>query len=286
MTGLMLLNPLLSCTRLRPGEFGLHYKSGVAWRRHLSRGYQNKFSARGTAMFDVPARERKAHTMIAVLKDCLKEPLEGLSLLNVGGSAGIIDNYLSNYFNSVTGVDIDEKAIEHAKIQFCKDNLTFELGDAMDLHFEAETFDVVISSQVYEHVPDARIMMDEVYRVLKPGGVCYFAAGNRLMWNEPHYNLPLLSVVPRPIAHLYLKISGKGDFYYEKHLGYWGLKDLVRKFLVTDYTLSVIEDPEKYATEYMLAPGSTKAKIAAYVARYMIWLVPGYLWILLKPVRR
>lgn len=252
-------------------------------RRSLNRGYQKDFSDRETAMFDVRGRQRKAHTMVAVLKNYFNGALGDLSALNVGGSAGIIDDCLSNYFGSVTGIDIDEKAINYARERFCRANLAFEVGDAMNLRYPAETFDVVVSSQVYEHVPDARIMMEEIYRVLKPGGVCYFAAGNRLMWNEPHYNLPLLSVVPRPIAHLYLRLSGKGNYYYEKHLSYWGLKNLVEEFVVADYTLPIIKDPKEYAVEYMIKPGAFKTRIAVFIAKHMVWLVPGYIWILVKP---
>ncbi|QKQ26308.1 class I SAM-dependent methyltransferase [Candidatus Reidiella endopervernicosa] len=169
------------------------------------------------------------------------------------------------------------------KDQLSKEGLTFEIGDAMNMKYEANSFDVVICSQVYEHVPDAAMLMQEMFRVLKPGGAIYFSAGNRLMFNEPHYNLPLLSVLPRPLAHLYLKMSGRGDHYYEKHFTYWGLKRLVRAFEVIDYTPLILSKPEKYKTEYMVKPGSNKQKIAAFISKYMIWLVPGYIWILKNP---
>lgn len=217
-------------------------------------------------MFDVQGRERKARTMVAVLRHHLVHPLGDLSLLNVGGSAGIIDNYLSGYFSNVVGVDIDEAAIHHAKDAFSKSNLSFEVGDAMALRFHDASFDVVVCSQVYEHVPDATLLMKEIHRVLKVGGVCYFAAGNCLMWNEPHYNLPLLSVVPRPLAHLYMRVTGRGLFYYEKHLSYWGLRALVRRFDVRDYTLDIIKNPDLFSAEYLLPPGSLKSRVAAFVA--------------------
>ena len=249
----------------------------------MERGYQHGFSEQGTAMFNVDKRQRKARTMVAVLKEQTGEDLSKLSVLNVGGSAGIIDDYLSRHFGQVTGIDIDETAIAHARGNFHNDNLTFELGDAMNLRYDDDTFDVAVCSQVYEHVPDADTMMQEIFRVLKPGGVCYFAAGNRLMFNEPHYNLPLLSVIPRPLAHLYMKLAGKGSHYYEKHLSYWGLKKLVRQFETTDYTRPIILAPGRFDAEYMVKPGSMKQRMAALLATWFIWLVPGYIWILRKP---
>lgn len=247
----------------------------------MPRDYQYGFSSKGEAMFDVLGRERKARTMIAVLQERLGE-LSGCRVLNVGGSAGIIDNYLADYAGMVIGVDIDEPAVAHAKASFQRDNLEFQVGDALDLAFPAGSFDVVICSQVYEHVPDASQMMREIYRVLRVGGVCYFAASNRLMWNEPHYNLPLLSVIPRPLAHWYIRLMGRASYYYEHHFSYWGLRRLVRPFEVDDFTPRMIAAPHQYHVEYMIPPGSLKARVAGILSRWLHWLTPGYIWVLTK----
>ena len=71
-------------------------------------------------------------------------------------------------------------------------------------------------------------MMEEIRRVLTPGGVCYFAAGNRLTLMEPHYHLPLLSILPKTIGHIYVRLAGKANSYYETHLIIWGLRRLQR----------------------------------------------------------
>lgn len=252
----------------------------------MDRGYQHGFSDMIPSMFEIEGRQRKAMTMISVLSEYLGRPLEELSALNVGGSAGIIDEYLARHFHRVTGIDIDEKAIAFARQNFNKEGLCFEVGDAMDLSYGEDSFDVVICSQVYEHVPDADLLLSEIYRVLKPGGVVYFAAGNRIMLNEPHYKLPLLSVIPRPLAHWYLRVTGRGRYYYEKHYSYWGLKRLVRRYTVSDYTPLILSDPEKYSAAYMVKPGTWKQKIASFLSRHMIWLVPGYIWVLQKPDQR
>jgi ubiquinone/menaquinone biosynthesis C-methylase UbiE len=247
------------------------------------RGYQYEFSRRGTAMYDVRGREQKARTMLAVLQDFFAIPLCNLSVLDVGGSTGIIDNVLSDHFGYVVGIDIDADAINFAMHNYKKDNLSFHVGDAMSLHFVDDAFDAVICSQVYEHVPDPRKMMEEIFRVLKPGGVCYFAANNRLRWNEPHYRLPLLSVLPRPLAHLYMRIAGKNSHYHEWHFTYWGLRRLVRRFELHDYTRKIVDAPETYGASYMLKRGTLKALVASVVANHFYWLMPGYIWVLRKP---
>lgn len=220
--------------------------------------------------------------MVAVLEDCLEGTLAGSEILNVGGSAGVIDNYLADHAKKVVSVDIDTRAIQHAKTTFTKSNLDFQVADALNLPFGDASFDVVVCSQVYEHVPDPVRMFSEIQRVLKPGGLCYFAAGNRLMWNEPHYNLPLLSVLPRPLAHLYIRAAGKADHYYEKHLSYWGLRKLTAGFSMLDYTRKLISEPDKFHTAYMLPPGSLKSRVASIMSQLMYWALPGYVWVLQK----
>lgn len=249
----------------------------------MAREYQYGFASSSEAMFDVDGREKKARTMVAVLQECLSKPLAECRLLNVGGSTGIIDNFLADHFGQVTGIDIDEPAIAYASKAFQREHLCFQVGDALNLKFPDASFDVVVCSHVYEHVPDAAQMMKEIYRVLTPGGVCYFAAGNRLMWNEPHYNLPLLSVIPRPLAHVYIRLAKRAESYYEHHFSYWGLRRLVRAFSVEDFTRRMVTDPARYHVEYMVPPHTLKAAVAAIVARWFYWLCPGYIWVLRRP---
>jgi len=169
-----------------------------------NRAYQYNFSEMlHLQMHNVKGRERKAKTMIAVLRDFFKSDLKTFSVLDVGSSTGIIANFCSNYFGKVIGIDIDEAAIEYANRTHKKDNLEFIKNDSMAMKFQESEFDVAICAQVYEHVPDAKKLIQEIHRVLKPGDICCFAAGNRLNINEAHYNLPFLSVMPRPLAHIY-----------------------------------------------------------------------------------
>ncbi|MEM9256464.1 MAG: class I SAM-dependent methyltransferase [Pseudomonadota bacterium] len=208
--------------------------------------------------------------------------LNKLHALDVGSSSGIIDNYLADSFGQVTGIDIDAAAMEYARTQFQKANLTFLPGDAMQLQFADNSIDVVVCTQIYEHVPDADRMFAEILRVLKPGGFCYFAGNTRLMFMEPHYHLPLLSVIPRPLAHRYMRMAGKGSFYHEKHFTYWTLKRKCQGFQIVDYSAAVIIDPEAFGVSYMLPPGSLKWRLANAVARATPWAAP-IIWILRKP---
>lgn len=233
-------------------------------------------------MHDTALRRRKATTMVKVLAAYFEGNLGDLRLLNVGGSTGIIDNLLADHFGSVLGIDIDESAISYATKTFRKPNLSYKVDDAMSMNIPSDSMDVVICSQVYEHVPDAQLMMREIFRVLKQGGVCYFAASNRFMLMEPHYHLPFLSVIPRPLAHVYVRAFRKADYYHELHYSHSGLRKLVKDFEVVDFTKKIIENPASYEAEYMLPKHHAKTSIARLMSRYCYPLLPGYIWILKK----
>ena len=82
----------------------------------MERGYQYNLSRiHNCSLYSREGRERKAKTMIAVLREFFQENLSAFSLLDIGSSTGIVANYLSEYFGKVTGVDIDMEAIEFSK---------------------------------------------------------------------------------------------------------------------------------------------------------------------------
>lgn len=249
-----------------------------------TRGYQFDFSKiLPAAMYDCEAREKKAKTMLAVFKDYFKTDLKSFSLLDFGCSTGFISHHLACYFGQVLGIDIDGPAIDFARKNFNKPNLEFVKIDSQKIDFPENTFDVTICAHIYEHVPDAEMLMSEIYRVLKSEGVCYFAAGNRFRIMEPHYHLPFLSAIPRPLAHAYLRLAGRGKFYYEKHLSFWGLKKLTSCFEYIDYTRPIIAHPAIFGADYMIRPDSNTAKLAKFISKYAYWLCPTYIWLLRKP---
>jgi hypothetical protein len=125
-------------------------------------------------------------------------------------------------------------------------------------------------------------MIDEVYRVLKEDGFCYFSAGNKYMIIEGYYRLPFLSWLPKPFAHCYLNLAGKGDFYYQHHLSLHGLKKWVEKFRIHDYTLSVIQNPKKFFATDLLNQKSFLYKCIRLLAPYLYPWIPTYIWVLTK----
>jgi demethylmenaquinone methyltransferase/2-methoxy-6-polyprenyl-1,4-benzoquinol methylase len=74
----------------------------------------------------------------------------------------------------VYGVDLTPKMLELADLKMKEKELPnqviFEVGDALSLRFEDNYFDVVTSGYMLRNVIDIQKALDEMFRVLKPGG--------------------------------------------------------------------------------------------------------------------
>jgi ubiquinone/menaquinone biosynthesis C-methylase UbiE len=251
--------------------------------------YQYGFSdIHESTLYNSENRQQKAKKMMAVINDYLNslgKKSENLSLLDIGCSTGYMTKLYGDFFERVTGIDIDEKAINHAQEKNSNANVAFQVGDSMNLKFSDNSFDVVTCTHIYEHVPDANQLMAEIYRILKPGGFCYFAAGNRIKFMEAHYQLPLLSIIPKWLANYYIRWAGKANYYYENHLSLWELKKLVEKFEIIDYTYNIVQQPEKFFASEMLDSHSIKQEISLLILKFFYWACPTYIWILKKTVQ-
>jgi ubiquinone/menaquinone biosynthesis C-methylase UbiE len=245
------------------------------------RGYQLHLSRGDLILKDVRDRTQKFKKILSVLKDFHPET-QSLNCLDIGWSSGIITSLLGNHFRMSIGMDIDREAVQYAKNQSSSPHIHFIIADSMALPFQDNSIDEIVCNHIYEHVPYADQMMEEIYRVLKEDGFCYFSAGNKYAIIEGDYRLPFLSWVPKPIAHLYLRMTGKGSFYYEEHLSLRGLKKLVKRFQIYDYTLPIIRNPEKFFANDLFNPKSFLYRCICLLAPYLYPWIPTYIWILTK----
>ncbi len=97
----------------------------------------------------------------------------GKSVLEIGVGLGADHQMWAQAGVRLTGIDLTDRAVGHVRQRFDQLGLTSELavGDAEQLTFSDATFDVVYSWGVLHHSPNTPRAIDEVYRVLKPGGV-------------------------------------------------------------------------------------------------------------------
>jgi ubiquinone/menaquinone biosynthesis C-methylase UbiE len=103
--------------------------------------------------------------------------IKGKDILEVGCGRGGGLSYINRYLspNFVTGVDLNKKAIKFCNKKYSSEKIKFFQADAQKLNFEDNAFDVVINIESSHRYSQVDVFLNEVYRVLKPGGVILFA---------------------------------------------------------------------------------------------------------------
>ena len=76
-------------------------------------------------------------------------------------------------------------------------------GDGLALPFPDKSFDLILSQAVLEHVPDPQVAVDEMHRILRPGGRIYC----EIAFSQPLHAVPshYFNVTPYGAEHLFAK---------------------------------------------------------------------------------
>jgi len=232
-------------------------------------------------LHDLASRQRKANKILAILQATLPGDMSAVCCLDVGCASGLITRLLAPHMRLVIGLEYDPESVALMDVGSLP-NLLYIRGDAASLPLSDASVDLVLCTQVYEHVADAEGMVAEIRRVLRPGGVCLFSGPNRLDPLERHYGLPFLSWLPRRWADVYLRLTRRGDAYRERPRTYWGLKRLWRGFERVDFTAEMIRHPATYHCQDELGGLSWISRLPGWLMRLMTPFYPNYNWVLIK----
>lgn len=119
------------------------------------------------------------------------ELVVGKTVLDLAAGEGYGAAILAQTAASVTGVDVDPAAVEHARYKYYYPNLNFLVGRCESVPLPDASVDVVTSFETIEHHDKHEEMMLEIKRVLKPGGILIISSPNRLTYSdEPGYSNP------------------------------------------------------------------------------------------------
>jgi 2-polyprenyl-6-hydroxyphenyl methylase/3-demethylubiquinone-9 3-methyltransferase len=110
-----------------------------------------------------------------------KACLENISILDVGCGAGMVCEPLAKRGATVTGIDATRRNIDIARWHAEKSNLDLSYRHQMAEHLldEGLNFDVVLSTEVIEHVANPALLMSQCAALLKPGGTVIVGTLNR-----------------------------------------------------------------------------------------------------------
>ena len=150
--------------------------------------------------------------------------LKGLNCLDVGCGGGILSEPLKRLGAIVTGIDASDKAIEIAKEHSLKSRLdinykcttTSELIDSKRENFISK-FDIVIASEVIEHVNERGKFLSDISKLSRPGGLIIFTTINKSFLGVTlgkYFAEHVLKVVPKN-THDHKKFISPNNLAYE-----------------------------------------------------------------------
>lgn len=130
---------------------------------------------------------RRIYAAIAELYDDIAREMRTTSevrILDVGAGRGYMSLLLAaqNPRSNILGIDYSPMQVRAAnglRQQRKIDNCRFNRGNAMHMAFQENTFDAVVSVGSVKHWPDGLQGVQEIYRVLKPGGLFVISETDR-----------------------------------------------------------------------------------------------------------
>jgi len=107
------------------------------------------------------------------------KPLAGRRTVDVGCGAGLLAEPLARLGASVTGVDAAPENVAVAKLHAEKQGLAIDYRTGGVEALRGESFDLVTSMEVIEHVADPAAFTAELAKLLAPGGIMILSTPNR-----------------------------------------------------------------------------------------------------------
>ena len=109
----------------------------------------------------------------------------GREVLDIACGEGYGSALIARHAARVTGADIAPAAIAHARKKYAAyANLDFREADCAALPFADASFDAVVSFETLEHIPAQEAFLDEVRRVLRPGGFVVLSCPNKAEYSD------------------------------------------------------------------------------------------------------
>jgi SAM-dependent methyltransferase len=135
--------------------------------------------------------------------------VRGSAVLSSGcGSANDMVAFLDKGAARVCGVEVDGDLVRVANQRFARDarrdRVEIVLYDGRKLPYGSGEFDIVFSIHVMEHVPRIGDYLEELFRVLKPGGIVFVDIPNRFFRREQHTGLAKVHLLPHRLRDAFI----------------------------------------------------------------------------------
>jgi ubiquinone/menaquinone biosynthesis C-methylase UbiE len=196
---------------------------------------------------------------LAVIEEVMGKLPPRASLLDFGCGAGDeVMEWRSSGFDAI-GCDVQHYSdSDECKALYAQGALRSIQFDPYRIPFDDATFDIVVSNQVFEHVNDYPSAIQEIQRVLKPGGLSLHVFPPRWKPIEAHVYVPFAGVLQGPAwLRLWAQLGVRNEFqsgmsaehvtqlnveYLRDHTNYLSTSELRRQFERGFRTVRFVED--------------------------------------------
>lgn len=234
-------------------------------------------------------RYRKGAIANTVKKYCGLNKKKVVLDIGFGQTDGLITQEIAKNSKKVYGIELDMKDVRASIKKNKQKNCVFMQGDARNLKkFKNETFDIIICTDVIEHIPkNVGKMFAEMNRTLKKDGKIYITLENKFIIKEPHYGLFFLSWLPRSLANLYVRAAKKGKSYEMNHFIYPSFKKICKRygFDISNITFDLMKNSLNLGYKVSsLVPDTAKEldKLPKMIKEGLFLLVPEWFVVLRK----
>lgn len=107
-------------------------------------------------------------------------PTRSGKALDVGSGAGVYLPVLAELFGEAVGIDTQEMMLDYVRPLTAKyPNLRVVAGDIANCGLSPASFDLIICSEVVEHIADSQKAISQLHDLLKPGGILILSTPQR-----------------------------------------------------------------------------------------------------------
>ncbi|HZK66471.1 MAG TPA: class I SAM-dependent methyltransferase, partial [Chloroflexota bacterium] len=156
-------------------------------------------------------QEREMGDLVSRLEQVHGSP-EGAAVLELGSGSGARSVAVALRGARVVGIEPSDAGVAASQMRAARYpgiEVGFQVGFGERLPFPDNSFDLVFSTDVLQHVQQLDRVLEETRRVLRPGGHCYHEVPNNGYPWEFHYRMFWLPYLPKPLGKLYARARGK-----------------------------------------------------------------------------